>query len=770
MTNLNHNIGDIHSQTYEYRSDHFLLDFDLNILNNRIKPTPRTVYNFRRAKMDRVKRDIRNIHLHDNDTVNQLWNTFKDKTISILDRHIPKIKVKNKHSPPWIDEEVIHTSKAKDTKYKKAKTSKTQADWDDYKTTRNRLKNLVNTKYKSYIRNVGLDLYNNPKKFWSLLNNRTKSKGSPERIVHNNQEVTDPIGKATAINEYLCSIFTTWGTKHFPETATVYNPNLSRLSVTELEVEKALNQLNPTKAPGPDGIPTKILKDCAREVAPNLTMIFNKSLQTGCLPREWKDANVVPIYKKGKHTDPSNYRPISLLPVCSKVLERLIYNKIIDEIRPNISKFQHGFLANSSTNTQLLSFFSDITDILDNKGESDIIYFDLSKAFDSVPHPPTLAKLKSFGINDMLFTWFSDYLSNRRQRVVIDGKTSGWLPVTSGVPQGSILGPLMFLLYINDLPDVISEDTLCGIFADDTKIARHIQNEEDKQHLQRDIDALKRWGDSWGLSFNPKKCKHLRVSTNLLDNLSPYNLDGTELETVDKMTDLGITVSSDLKWTDHINTMCRKAEGRLWMVIRTLGFYSSVPAKKTAYIALIRSVLEYGSPIWNPRYKNQQKTIEDIQRKGTNYILNNERYDHPEHINYKTRLQILDLLPTTYRREIHDITLMLKSINGNTNMKLKDNIRYIDRPTGPRTRQQTHGTKLFTFTTNLDRSRHFFTHRVIDTWNALPDSIRLALRNTDNTLVIKQHLIPYYKQRLTNVFDPYNQCTWSSICKCNRCS
>jgi hypothetical protein len=561
----------------------------------------------------------------------------------------------------------------------------------------------------------------------------------------------------------------TRGNKDFPETINVFNPNLSRLSVTEQEVEKALTQLNPTKAPGPDGIPTKILKDCAREIAPHLTKIFNASLEKGCLPKEWKDANVVPIYKKGKQTDPSNYRPISLLPVCSKILERLIYNKIIDEIRPKISKYQHGFLAESSTNTQLLSFFSNINTIIDIKGESDIIYFDLSKAFDSVPHPPALAKLKSFGINSTLYTWFSDYLSYRRQRVVIDGQTSGWLPVTSGVPQGSILGPLLFLLYINDLPDVIGRDTLCGIFADDTKVARHIKTEEDMTALQQDINALKRWGDSWGLTFNPKKCKHLRVSTNQSDTTLTYNLGGIELETVENMTDLGVIISSDLRWTEHINAMCRKAEGRLWMVIRTLGFYSSVPAKKTAYIALIRSVLEYGSSVWNPRYKNLQKTIEDIQRKSTNYILNNERYDHPEHINYKTRLQMLDLLPTSYRREIQDITLMLKSINGNTNLRLADDIHYLDRTTGPRTRQQTQGTKIATVNTNLDKTRHFYTHRVIDTWNALPDYIRLALRNTENTLIIKQHLIPYYKQKLANDFDSYNQCTWSSICKCIRC-
>jgi hypothetical protein len=627
----------------------------------------------------------------------------------------------------------------------------------------------MNQKYKEYIKNLGSDLTDNPKKFWSLLNSRTKSKGSPDKIVHQNKEYTDPVGMASVINQYLCSIFTKWGDNIVPQVDTFVNDHLTSLILTEREVKVALTKLNPTKAPGPDGIPTKILKDYAEELAPHFTTIYNTSLHTGVVPDEWKQANVVVIHKKGKKTDPSNYRPISLLPVCSKVLERCIYNKIIPHIRPLISKHQHGFLANSSTNTQLITFFNTINNILDEKNDIDLVYFDLSKAFDSVPHPPAIEKLKMFGVNGNLLNWFTNYLNNRNQRVVIDGKTSGWLPVASGVPQGSILGPLIFLLYINDLPLNLDDDTICGIFADDTKIARQISTPQDKEKLQTDIDRLKIWGDSWGLKFNPLKCKHMRISTNQNNDNTEYTLDNQILETVEGITDLGVTVSSDLKWNKHITSTCKKAEGRLWLVIRTIGFYSPVPAKKAAYIAMIRSILEYCSPVWNPRYKNLQKTLEDVQRKATNYILNNQRYDHPDHINYKTRLQILNLLPTSYRREIQDITLLLKALNGPTNLDLSRQIKFVDRVDGARTRQQTIATRLKISKPKLDRTNHFFLQRSVDTWNALPETITRSLKNTDSTLVIKQHLLPHYKDKLANYFDPYNQCTWVSVCRCPRC-
>ena len=265
-----------------------------------------------------------------------------------------------------------------------------------------------------------------------------------------------------------------------------------------------------------------------------------------------------------------NYRPISLLPIISKVLERCIFNTIIDALTEKITAAQHGFMRNRSTSTQLMSALCNIQKILDNKGQTDMIYFDLSKAFDTVPHDLLLHKLQSFGIHGRLLAWIKDYLTNRYQRTTCDGTSSHWLPVTSGVPQGSILGPLFFLLYINDLPTCISPETQCAIFADDTKIYRQIKTKEDSKALQEDINRIAAWGDKWDLKFNSSKCVCLTVNTTKNPKLTNYTMNQLQLARQSSMNYLGTIVNEDLKWTTNINAMIRKAHSRLWLVRRTL--------------------------------------------------------------------------------------------------------------------------------------------------------------------------------------------------------
>jgi hypothetical protein len=768
LSNLENEFSDILSNTYHFRTRHYLLEFHIKIDTHKAIKHTRTTYNFRKGNIDAVKEDIRKINLQEGADVDDQWFAMKRSIIKSLNNHIPKVKVKNNKSPPWIDAEVVEASRNKKKALKKAHRTNKDEDWAIYKNHRNRMKNLTNRKYNEYISTVSDNIGNTPKKFWNLLSSRSKSRRSPDRINDGNREITDPVDKACAFNKYFASIFSTWN-KEYPPLETYTDDNLGSIRIDVNQVQTELQKLDVTKAPGPDGIPTYLLKTCANEIAPLLTEIYNNSLSTSKLPTEWKRANITPVYKKGDKLDTNNYRPISLLPIVSKVLERCIYNNIIDHIRPNISPSQHGFLSKSSTNTQMLSFFQLVNNTLDNRTQTDLIYFDLSKAFDSVPHPPLIAKLKTFGIHDRLLDWFKDYLTDRKQRVTIDGHHSTWLPVTSGVPQGSILGPLLFLLYINDLPTKLNNDTDCAIFADDTKIGRPIQSPDDETKLQQDIDNLSTWSHTWGLKFNTKKCKSISIcdQDKIID--TKYSMNQEDLEKVNDMQDLGITVSNTLKWKTHIEAIATKAERQLWMIVRTLGYQAPQKAKQIAYQSLVRPILEYGSPIWNPTIKLYQKIIEDVQRKATNFILCNPRYDHPDHIDYKDRLQILNMLPTSYRREQIDITQLLTALNDNTNLNLTGLISFEEREIGPRTRQTDHNTRIQVKRTNLQSTTHFFHHRVTRTWNSLPDDIKLALRNTNNKLVIKQHLTPHYKNKLANTFETNNQCTWTSHCQCNRC-
>ena len=585
-----------------------------------------------------------------------------------------------------------------------------------------------------------------------------------------NQEVTDPNQKASYFNQFFQSIFSTWSGKEIPPIVPTIDQNLSDITITEDEVQKAMSSLDSAKAPGPDGLPTYILKTCAASLVTNVTKLFNKSLMTSKVPNEWKRANVVPIFKKGDPSLTNNYRPVSLLPVISKILERCIYNKIIEFVRPKITSMQHGFLAGSSTFTQLLTVFSRISDILDNRAQTDVVYFDLSKAFDSVPHEPLIAKLRSFGFNGTLLNWLIDYLTNRYQRVTLDGCTSEWLPVTSGVPQGSILGPLLFLIYVNDLPACLSPETACAIFADDTKIFKQDDSCRDQEDVQKDIDRVISWGESWGLTFNKAKCTVLHITGHQDVVNYQYTINNQTLPTTEDMNDLGITVTPNFKWNLHISKITARAEKQLWMVIRALGFNAPVKAKTQTYLAMVRSVLEYGSVVWNNRFKANIQDLEKIQRKGTSFILSNPPYYSPNYINYRDRLIQLKMLPTSYRREILDLAFFLKSLHHKTSFDTSSFINFQERATGARTRNVERGIRLVRRKTQLERTAHFFHHRIVRIWNALPQELQISLKNVSEPLVIKQFLLPHYRAKLLKHFDPGDTCTWISWCGCPRCS
>ncbi|CAB4034758.1 Hypothetical predicted protein, partial [Paramuricea clavata] len=240
------------------------------------------------------------------------------------------------------------------------------------------------------------------------------------------------------------------------------------------EMKNILLSLDDSKATGPDNIRAKLLRCCAPQICTSLCDVFNQSLKIGKIPTAWKTSNVIPIPKKAQLKDVSNYRPISLLSIVSKVFERCVYNRLIEHVSINIHQLQFGFLRGKSAAAQLLQVLQEIGEMLDKRVQIDLVYLDVAKAFDRVDYRLMLNKLKNFGISGTLLNWFEDYLSNRNQRVTVLGKTSHSLPVLSGVPQGSILGPLLFRLYVNDLPQATSSSSI-AIYADDTKCYRPVR-------------------------------------------------------------------------------------------------------------------------------------------------------------------------------------------------------------------------------------------------------------------------------------------------------
>ena len=306
-----------------------------------------------------------------------------------------------------------------------------------------------------------------------------------------------PKDKADILNRQYHSVFT-----HEEPDISVPDPDgdpypdMDNITVTEEGVGKLLQRSNPRKATGPDMLPPRILKECCEELSPILTIIFNKSLQTGTVSDDWKAANNSAVFKKGQRYDPANYRPVSLTCLCCKILEHIIVSNVMKHVDyyKILSDCQHGFRARSCE-TQPVTLCHDLSSSLDKGIQTDIVVLDFSKAFDRVPHQRLLRKLLHYGIRGNTHSWIASSLSDCTQRVVVEGSSSDRVPVLSGVPQGSVLGPLLFLLFINDLPDKIASKT--RLFADDCIVYRQIKDQSDCKALQEDLNRLAEWETKW---------------------------------------------------------------------------------------------------------------------------------------------------------------------------------------------------------------------------------------------------------------------------------
>ena len=403
-----------------------------------------------------------------------------------------------------------------------------------------------------------LQVENNSKPFWNYMRSIRKGANDVVFLKEGSAEIAGDQEIAQHMNAYFASVFT-HEQRTLPEFNYVLDEKLCNVLCTPSEVEKHLKNLNIHKSPGPDKLLPRILKECALELSTSLCNLFNKSFQSGSLPSDWKIAHIIPVHKKGPKHKKENYRQISLTFIISKIAEKVVTSRVVSFWAEHqlLNPSQFGYLEGRSTVSQLLSCYNDWCLTRNSSKASDVIFLDLSKAFDSVPHEHLLLKLNRNGIDGQLHLWFRNFLTNRKQRVLIHGSYSDWSPVTSGVPQGSILGPVMFLIYVNDIPDIIT--STAKLFADDSKIYRQINNVEDSIALQIDLTTLNLWADRWQMKFNPTKCEVMRISHNKDKRSTRYNISGTELRNVSNYKDLGVIMASDLKWSKHVEQIVHKA-------------------------------------------------------------------------------------------------------------------------------------------------------------------------------------------------------------------
>ena len=482
-------------------------------------------------------------------------------------------------------------------------------------------------------------------------------------------------------------------------------------------VRKLLLQLKPHKASGPDRIPNRVLKELAWELAPLLTALYNQSLASGTIPDDWSRALVTPVYKKGDVHEPSNYRPVSLTTVACKTLEHIVCKHIVNYLERHklLTTLQHGFRKAHSCESQLLITIDDLITAYNSKVQTDVGILDLSQAFDTVPHERLMGKLAHYGIQGPTNQWIRAFLTNRSMRVVVDGETSDPAQVLSRVPQGTVLGPLLFLVYINDMPNVISEGTFIRLFADDCLVYRRIHSLQDQLTLQEDLNNLHCWATRLGMNFNPSKC-HIMQIARAKPMMNLYEMCGVILASVDRAKYLGVTVSKNLQWHDQVGTVTKKANSTLHMVARNLR-YCPRKGRTLAYCSLVRPKLEYCASVWDPHQQQDIESLEKVNRRATRVVYNKSWRDR--NVSPTALLKELGWPPLEERRRTQRLCMMYKIVHGLVAVPPTCLVK-------PNRQLCGHRYKYQHISTNCEQSKHSFYPRTIREWNSLDANIAEA--------------------------------------------
>jgi hypothetical protein len=487
------------------------------------------------------------------------------------------------------------------------------------------------------------------------------------------------------------------------------------INITTEGIRALLRKLNVQKAAGPDLIPACIYKEMADQCAPFLNIIYSKCLSSGSIPDVWKTANVSAIFKKGERFKASNYRPVSLTCIACKILEHIIVSKTMGHLNRHaiLTDCQHGFRRRLSCETQLLTLTNELVHSMARHKQHDLAVLDFSKAFDRVPHSRLLTKLDHYGIRGNTLKWIEAFLTDRTQRVVVDGATSEPAPVISGVPQGSVLGPILFLVFINDLP--LHVTSRVRLFADDCVVYREINSEEDCLILQNDLIKLAEWEKQWGMDFHPEKCSILCVHRKRNPIMFRYSLKDHILETDSTTKYLGVTLSQNLSWNHHMDITAKKGNSTLGFLQRNLRV-SNEKVKTTAYTSLVRPGLEYCSTVWNPFTKDLVYKLEMVQRRAARYVTN--RYHNTSSVS--SMIEYLGWETLESRRTKAQLTMLYKIINDLVDIPANQYL--VQAPSRPKD----HNKKYHQPSTSTSYHKNSFFPRTISVWNHLPASVAEA--------------------------------------------
>ena len=708
-------------------SDHCTLEFEYQCYVTRKESVmPRPLLH--RANFEAIRNFIEQENWEQtlqHKTVEEQWNIIKGKILESHDRFVP-VSYKTKKWTCPLNRTEIKEIKKKHRCWTRYLETRDPRKLDEYKRQRNKVKNIMRKGRNQVERNIAENIKGNPKLFWNYINKRCKTKSTipdleenrpNEKIVH-----TSDYYKAEHLNQYFQSVQTMEPQGDLPNLDVANTPaKLGTVDISPQLIEKKLKKLKISKSPGPDNIYPRILKESAKELSIPLCTLFQNSLENGTVPLDWKTASICAIHKKGPKNLASNYRPISLTSVISKAMESIIRDALMEHMISNhlFSNKQYGFINGRSTVSQLLKIIDSWTEAIDSGKIIESIYMDIKKAFDTVPHRRLLLKLEKYGIESNLLQWIKHFVTGRSQYVQLNGKKSNELHVNSGIPQGSVLGPCLFIVYINDLPNQLKSEVY--MFADDTKLFRYYDKDiRNTMEIQEDLNSLKAWSDSWCLQFHPDKCKQVIISSPRMITSLPerYMEDNSgqkiSLKCVLQERDLGIIFDSHLNFKEHIQEITNQASRMMGLIRRN--FSNLTPQVfKPLYIALVRSRLEYGQSVWSPHTITEIKRIEQIQRRATKQINGFRSFSYPE------RLKLLQLPTLLYRRERGDMIEVFKILRNQLDQETSITLPLDNNIT------RGHDLKLYKRRVNLDIRKYSFPIRIVNMWNDLPNSVVAAL-------------------------------------------
>ena len=576
---------------------------------------------------------------------------------------------------PWFNSDLRYNIRIRDRLRKKYLKTYNNSDKLLFKRQRNKVNNMKTYAKENYISNISDTISNhdsNSKSFWQLMGRFMGKKCNsviipPLRSDNTNYAFSNE-EKTNLLNDYFCGISSidesNLALPNFDKRTNAVMPDIK---ILQSEVVDVLRILKVNKASGPDGISHRMLKNTSHTISVPLTKLFNLSLRLHVYPSLWKSANVMPLFKKGDKSEVGNYRPVSLISCVGKAFERIIFRHVYNHIAEHslLYKYQSGFLPGHSTVHHLIEVVHQTCIALENYETSCHVFCDISKAFDRVWHKGLILKLENYGIIGNLLLWFKDYLSNRHQKVFINGVYSSEKPISAGVPQGSVLGPLLFLIYINDITDNLTG--MARLFADDTSLSFSSTNlAVIERVVNNDLFTLKEWATKWLITFHPQKTEVMLISNIFNDYNLEIKFDTNVLKIVDAHKHLGVILSSNNKWTKHIDLIIDSASKSIGF-LRKLKYKLSKDILNKLYLTYIRPLLEYASEVWDGCSITDSNRIEKVQLHAARIITGLPIFASLNSLYFETGWEKLD-----ERRKSKKLALMYKIVNNEAPGYLND--------------------------------------------------------------------------------------------------